>query len=153
MNPGKAPSGQLPLSLDLLTADAVLMVSAGMSTTAYTSQVGCWHLLQDQAIAGRLIEELNQAVPELSSGRKPPALDQLEQLPFLVSNRHTFVEYSQWIILIITIESSYQRVITPLIWRTGPHGTRCTYRRNDCGRHVRSSWSKSKYFLHVIYLS
>lgn len=144
MHPKKLSPEKHSLSLDLLTADAVLMVSAGMSTTAYTSQVGCWHLIQQPAIAERLLEELVQAFPEPLFSWDPPPLEQLEKLPFLV--RQQLIQTSKSNVLKISIESSHQRVIATLIRRTWSHDTCCACWRYDCSWNICAGWGKLEFF-------
>ena len=79
-NPDK---GQFTPSDHDLTAEAVLMLAAGMDTTANTLVQGTWHILNNRHIRQELYDELSQAMPEKD---QMYSLAALEGLPYLVSN-------------------------------------------------------------------
>ena len=69
-------------SSDELTADAVLMLLAGMDTTANALIVGTWGILQSPHIKVRLTKELRDVFPDQST---EISTDVVERLPYLVS--------------------------------------------------------------------
>jgi cytochrome P450 len=66
---------------DTLTAEAVLMLAAGMDTTANALRIGTWHVLSDPRVYRKLKEELRGAMPH-----RDEIVDSaiLEDLPYLV---------------------------------------------------------------------
>ena len=64
-----------------LTAEAVLMLLAGMDTTANALVVGTWGILQNEEVHKKLQSELHQAIPQKESTVNA---EMLEKLPYLV---------------------------------------------------------------------
>ena len=77
---GKNESQEI-LSDSDLTAEAVLMLLAGMDTTANALVVGTWGILQNEEVHKKLQNELYQAIPHKESTVNA---DMLDQLPYLV---------------------------------------------------------------------
>lgn len=69
------------LSESDLTAEAVLMLLAGMDTTANALVVGTWGILQNEEVYKKLQNELYQAIPHKES---TVDADMLDKLPYLV---------------------------------------------------------------------
>lgn len=69
------------LSIDELTAEAVVLLFAGGEATAISVIIGTFHLLSDPERLHTLKQELLSAMPDGQS----LALSELERLPYLVS--------------------------------------------------------------------
>ena len=81
LNPNTEKGQYTPSDQDL-TAEAILMLSAGMDTTSHTLVLGTWYVLSDTRIHQMLYDELSKAMPD-----KNTTCDMalLEGLPYLVS--------------------------------------------------------------------
>ncbi|MCJ1422885.1 hypothetical protein MMC29_000765 [Sticta canariensis] len=79
LNLGKNESKEI-LSESDLTAEAVLMLLAGMDTTANALVVGTWGILQNEEVHKKLQNELYQAIPHNESTVNA---DMLDKLPYL----------------------------------------------------------------------
>ena len=64
-----------------LTAEAVVILLAGMDTTANALTVGTWEVLQNEQVHQKLMKELYQIIPDKTSQFKADILD---KLPYLV---------------------------------------------------------------------
>jgi hypothetical protein len=73
---------------DALTAEGVLMLAAGMDTTANALRVGTWHVLSDPRVYRKLKEELRDAILH-----RDEIVDSatLENLPYLVRHATPFL--------------------------------------------------------------
>lgn len=80
LNPETNESKEI-LSDSDLTAEAVLMLLAGMDTTANALVVGTWGILQNEKAHRKLQNELYQAIPHKESTFNA---DMLDKLPYLV---------------------------------------------------------------------
>lgn len=80
LNPDKNRGREVPLESDLI-AEAVLVLLAGMDTTANTLAIGTRGVLRNNEIYGSLMEELRRAIPERESA---VTVDTLGTLPYLV---------------------------------------------------------------------
>lgn len=69
--------GQCTPSDHDLVAEAMIMLVAGMDTTANTLVRGTWHILNNKHVYNRLCEELRRAMPDPN---EPASLTALEQL-------------------------------------------------------------------------
>lgn len=67
-------------TLERLRFEATSIVSAGMETTKWVLSVGTYHVLKNPEVAANLNAELLKVWPDVDS---PPALSELEQLPYL----------------------------------------------------------------------
>ncbi|MCJ1422276.1 hypothetical protein MMC29_000156 [Sticta canariensis] len=70
------------LSLSRLRDEASIIVIAGISTTATTMSIACFHVLNSPSIYRRLCQELTNAFPDLTM---QPTLPDLEKLPYLTA--------------------------------------------------------------------
>ena len=81
LNPNPEKGQYTPSDQDL-TAEAMLMLSAGMDTTSHTLVLGTWYVLSDTRIHQTLYDELREAMPDKDTIYN---LTLLEDLPYLVS--------------------------------------------------------------------
>ena len=79
LNPNPEKGQSTPSDHDL-TAEAVLMLAAGMDTTANTLVQGTWYVLSNSHIHRKLCDELSQAMPDKNRVYR---LATLESLPYL----------------------------------------------------------------------
>jgi cytochrome P450 len=82
LNPN-TEKGQYTPSDNDLTAEAILMLSAGMDTSANVLAQGVWYVLNDEKVYSKLFAELVEAIPNPSVMADYAAL---ENLPYLVSS-------------------------------------------------------------------
>ncbi|MCJ1354666.1 MAG: hypothetical protein MMC33_004655 [Icmadophila ericetorum] len=79
LNPNPEKNQYTPSDNDL-TAEAILMLAAGMDTSATTLVLGTWHVISQSGVCKKLREELSKAMPERD---KVYELAILENLPYL----------------------------------------------------------------------
>ena len=81
LNPNPAKGQYTPSDHDLM-GEAMLMLAAGMDTTANTLCQGTFYVLKDDHIRRKLCDELEKAMPNKNA---MVDLATLENLPYLVS--------------------------------------------------------------------
>lgn len=73
--------GLQSISDDQMVAEAVDILTAGSDTTAYSLSTGTWHILSNPGIKKKLVDALNDAIPDRSS---MPTITKLEEIKYLV---------------------------------------------------------------------
>jgi hypothetical protein len=80
LSPDASKGAPLP-SAGSLYEEAQALMFGGVDTTGNTLMLGTFHLLESPDLVARMKDELREAWPVLD---KPPRLEHLEKLPFLV---------------------------------------------------------------------
>lgn len=93
LNPKANKNRQTPSDSDL-TAEAVLMLLAGMDTTANALVVGTWGVLQDSKIYQKLVQELDAVLGQIDT---EVTTEMIERLPYLV--KFLAILYSNYLFL------------------------------------------------------
>lgn len=83
LNPEATAGRKVPI-VTSLTQEARALVLNGTDTTANVLMLGIFNLLEQPALMARLSKELLEVWPIL--GNTPPKFEELEKLPFLVSD-------------------------------------------------------------------
>lgn len=76
-------------TVDRLAQEAVIVLGAGTETTANTLTVASYQLIKNRPVLLKLREELKTLMPR---GDSSASWSQLEQLPYLVREGHSFVD-------------------------------------------------------------
>ena len=78
--------------MDRLWQEAMLLVTAGTVTTATSISSALVYLLLDPKRLGVLLNELENAMPDIT---KPKSSVELEKLPYLVRDPFSYFRYSE----------------------------------------------------------